>query len=113
MTDPIQSANAEPWAGSPSKPSLPFHPVDPAAAAQRSTRAQAQAEARERRRACCYGHYWAVVTVLFGVSAVAGLANGDAWGLFALLLAGGTGWYSRYLYRGGSFRFLIIPIPWI
>jgi hypothetical protein len=109
MTDPIHSTNADPWADSPSKPSLPPHQVDPVA--QRA--AQDRAEARDRRRARLYGHYWAVVTVLFGVSAVAGLAHGDAWGLFALLLAGGTGWYARYLYRGGGFRFLIIPIPWI
>jgi hypothetical protein len=109
MTDPIQSTNADPWANSPSKPSLPLQPVDPVE--QRA--AQARSEARERRRSRWYGHYWAVVTMLFGVSAVAGLAHGDAWGLFALLLAGGTGWYARYLYRGGSFRFLIIPVPWI
>jgi hypothetical protein len=113
MTDPIPSASVEPWADSPSKPSQPLQPLDPAAAPRRAARAQAQAEARDRRRARWYGTYWAVVTGLFGVSAVAGLANGDAWGLFALLLAGGAGWYSRYLYRGGSFRFLIIPIPWI
>jgi hypothetical protein len=49
----------------------------------------------------------------FGVSAVAGLAHGDVWGPFVLLFAGGTGWYARYLYRAGSFRFLIIPNPWI
>ena len=75
--------------------------------------AEARAEARERRKARRYGHYRAVVTALFGVSAVAALGNGDAWGLSALLPAGATGWYARYLYRGGSFRFLIIPIPWI
>jgi hypothetical protein len=109
MTDPIQT-NADPWANSPSKPSLPLPQVD-SVAAQRV--AQARAEARDRRGAQRYGHYWAIVTLLFGVSAVAGLAHGDAWGLVALLLAGATGWYARYLYRGGSFRFLIIPIPWI
>jgi hypothetical protein len=110
MTDPIHSTNADPWACSPTKPSLPLQPTD-APAARRP--ADARAEARDRRRARRYGHYWAVVTGLFGVSAVTGLAQGDAWGLFALLLAGSTGWYARYLYRGGSFRFLIIPIPWI
>ena len=110
MTDPIHSTNADPWANSPSKPSLPLH-QDAPVAAQRA--AQARAEARDRRRTRWYGHYWAVVTLLFGVSAVAGLAHGDGWGLVALLLAGGAGWYARYLYRGGSFRFLIIPIPWI
>jgi hypothetical protein len=109
MTDPIPSASADPWAGSPSKPAMPLRPMDPEAQRQ----AQARAEARDRRRARRYGHYWAVVTIIFGVSAVAGLANGDAWGLVALLLAGATGWYARYLYRGGSIRFLIIPIPWI
>jgi hypothetical protein len=110
MTDPIRSTNADPWAGSPSKPSLPLQPMD-ALAARRQ--AEARAEARDRRRARRYGHYWAVVTGLFGISAVTGLTQGDAWGLFALLLAGGTGWYARYLYRGESFRFIIIPIPWI
>jgi hypothetical protein len=113
MTDPIQSAGTDPWAGSPSRPSLPLQPLDPMTARLQAVQAEARAEARERRKARWYGHYWAVVTALFGVSAIAGLGNGDAWGLFALLLAGATGWYSRYLYRGGSFRFLIIPIPWI
>jgi hypothetical protein len=110
MTDRIQFTNADPWANSPSKPSLPLHQID-SVSYQRA--AQARAEARDRRRARWYGHYWAVVTLLFGVSAVAGLAHGDAWGQVALLLAGATGWYARYLYRGGSLRFLIIPIPWI
>ena len=110
MTDQVQSTNADSSADSPSKPSLPLQPVD-ALAARRQ--AEARAEARDRRRARRYGHYWAVVTGLFGLSAVTGLAHGDAWGLFALLLASDTGWYARYLYRGGNFRFLISPIPWI
>jgi hypothetical protein len=109
MTEPIPSVGTDPWANSPSKPSMPPRPVDPEARRQ----AQALAEARDRRRARWYGHYWAVVTALFALSAVTGLANGDAWGLIALLLAGTTGWYARYLYRGGRIRFLIIPIPWI
>jgi hypothetical protein len=113
MTDQIQSTGADPWAGSPSRPVRPLHPVDPVVAQRQAAQAASRAEARERRRARWYGTYWAVVTALFGLSAVVGLGNGDAWGLFALLLAGATGWYSRYLYRGGSFRFLIIPIPWI
>ena len=107
MTEPIPSIGTEPWANSPSKPSMPAQ-LDPEA----QRRSQARAVARDRRRARWYGHYWAVVTALFALSAVGGLAHGDGWGLFALLLAGATGWYARYLYRGGRIRFLIIPIPW-
>jgi hypothetical protein len=105
MTSPTHFPNPDPWAGSPTKPSLPSDPM----AAWR--KADAETEARDRRQARRYGTYWAVVTVLFGVSAVVGLVTGDAWGLFALLLAGGTGWYSRYLYRGGKVRIMIIPLP--
>jgi len=113
MTDQLPSVGTDPWANSPSKPSMPLHRMDPETQHRLQAEAQARAEARDRRRARWYGHYWAVVTALFGLSAVAGLANGDAWGLFALLLSGATGWYARYLYQGGRIRFLIIPIPWI
>ena len=113
MTDQLPSVGTDPWASSPSRPSMPLHPMDPEAQHRLQAETQARAEARDRRRARWYGHYWSVVTALFGLSAVAGLANGDAWGLFAMLLAGATGWYARYLYRGGRIRFLIIPIPWI
>lgn len=109
MTDPFHSTDVDPWAQSPSRPSARFDPAAP----PRRARSRVDTDARDRRKARRYGHYWAVVTALFGVSAVAGLASGDAWGLFALLLAGGAGWYARYLYRGGSVRIMIIPIPWI
>lgn len=71
MTDPIHSTDADPWASSPSRPSLPLPQVAPVAAQHA---ARARAEARECRRAR---------------------------------------WCVRYLDRGGSVRFLIIPIPWI
>lgn len=49
--------------------------------------------------------------MLLCVSAVAGLVTGDARGLLALLLTGGTGLYSRYLYRGGKIRIFFILLP--
>ena len=114
MTDQLPSVGTDPWAGSPSKPSVPLGPIDPQTQHRLQAEALARAEARDRRRARWYGHYWAVVTALLGLGAAAGLTNGAAGGgLVALLLAGATGWYARYLYRGGRFRFLIIPVPWI
>ena len=55
-----------------------MQPLDPKLARLQAVQAEARAEARERRKARWYGHYWAVVTARFGVSAVAGLGNGDA-----------------------------------
>lgn len=43
--------------------------------------------------------YWAVITVLLVVGGVSHPLS--------LLLAVGTGFYTRYLYRGGSFVFWI------
>jgi hypothetical protein len=74
-------------------------------------RAQAQAQARDRRQARRYGSYWAVVTALLGVSAVSGLATGNPWGLLALVLGGLSGRYSRYLFRGGRVRIFFLPLP--
>lgn len=105
MTDPVRSTDPDPWAGSLSKPTLPSDPV----AARRQLEADAQA--RDRRKARLYGTYWAIVTALLCVAAVVGLASGDARGLLVLLLAGSTGLYSRYLYRGGRIRIFILPLP--
>lgn len=101
----VHSANAVQWARSSAAPPLTSDEE------MRLRMASAEAEARDRRQARRYGAYWAVITVLFSISAIVGLATGDAWGLLALFLAGGSGWYSRYLYRGGRVRFMIIPIP--
>ncbi len=60
MTDPIHSANPDPWAGSPAKR------VD---AAERRRRSQVR-ERRSRRR---YGSYWAAVTALLGIAGVVAL----------------------------------------
>lgn len=104
MTEPVHSTNPDPWADSPSKPTLPADP-----AAQRR-KLEADARARDRRQARLYGTYWAVVAALLCVAAIAGLASGDAWGLLALLLAAGTGLYARYLYRGGRIRIFFLPL---
>jgi len=70
MTDPIHSTDADPWASSPSRPSLPLPQVAP-----------------------------------WQPSVRRGL------GPRPVSVGGRAG--VRYLDRGGSVRFLIIPIPWI
>jgi hypothetical protein len=53
-----------------------------------------------------YGGFWAVVTVVAGISGVALLADGKPAGLLALIVAALAGIYAAYVFRGGRFRIM-------
>lgn len=53
-----------------------------------------------------FGGFWAIVTLAFVIGAFAGLSKGQAGALLAIPVAGLTGLYSAYIFRGGRFRIL-------
>ncbi|MGW3119116.1 hypothetical protein ACWDBW_18570 [Streptomyces sp. NPDC001107] len=63
--------------------------------------------ARETLSRAVFGGFWCVIGVLGVVAAVSGLAKGDVGGfLLSALVATGSGFYARYIFRGGRFRIL-------
>jgi hypothetical protein len=53
-----------------------------------------------------FGGFWAIVTLALFVGGLAGLSQGHAGALLAIPVAGLTGLYAAYIFRGGRFRFL-------
>jgi threonine/homoserine efflux transporter RhtA len=55
-----------------------------------------------------YGGFWAVVAVVVGCVALTRLSDGE-FGAFLLgiVVAAAAGFYARYIFRGGRFRFLV------
>jgi hypothetical protein len=63
--------------------------------------------AREIMSRAIYGGFWALVAVIVGCLALAGLFKGQLGGaLIGLAVAAAAGFYARYVFRGGRFRFL-------
>ncbi|NUQ94998.1 MAG: hypothetical protein HOY79_00025 [Streptomyces sp.] len=63
--------------------------------------------ARETASRAIFGGFWCLVTAGGAVAAVKGLTDGDFGGfLLSVLVATASGFYARYIFRGGRFRIL-------
>ncbi|MGI5457149.1 hypothetical protein ACQEWB_29095 [Streptomyces sp. CA-249302] len=79
-------------------PPVPAAPPRPAAA---------PLGARETASRAVFGGFWCLIAVAGVVAAMKGLTGGDFGGfLLSALVATGSGFYARYIFRGGRFRIL-------
>ncbi|MET7473076.1 hypothetical protein ABZT17_01745 [Streptomyces sp. NPDC005648] len=62
---------------------------------------------RETVSRAVFGGFWCLIGAVAVVAAVSGLAKGDVGGfLLSALVATASGFYARYIFRGGRFRIL-------